>query len=169
MGFDKSAWRSEDATQIGELAFVALTQTPEDPKPIDVCTGVLEPNTPQLGTIEYMKRCAQRFVTSYGVSVSPVGVTTPLIRRDNVRATLDLLGGGALFNHDVPFPNEMPFSFSVSAGVSMTFGTSWPTRSTATIGYRLQHYSNAGLSRPNPAIGVQMLFVSWAPRAEAAR
>src|SRR5690349_1481656 len=69
VGFDKSVVRSPDATQLGELAFVALTQTPEDPKPIDVCTGVLEPNTPQLGTIEYMKRCAQRFVTSYGVAV----------------------------------------------------------------------------------------------------
>lgn len=169
IAFDHIVARSDTVSQMGELAFFALTQTPEDPTPADVCTGVLEPDTPVMSYQDYMKRCARRFVTSYGIGTSPFGVSIRLARTRSLRWDFDALGGAALFNHDVPFSGGMPLSFTASVGTNATFGASWPRGSTVTVGYRLEHFSNAGLSRPNSAIAAQSLVIRWIPGSASSR
>lgn len=164
ISFDKTKVRSDTLSLLGELSLYALTQTPEDPNPPDVCRGGLAPSTPLPQSYsECMKRYAQRFITVYGLGVSPVGLSLRLVGTRSTRWDLDALGGGALFNHDVPFPGAMPFSFTASVGTSATFGATWPRGSVVSVGYRLEHFSNAGLARPNPAIGAQTLVIRWSP------
>lgn len=88
--------------------------------------------------------------SSFGIGVSPFGLTWVLRPADRVRPFLAGTGGLLWSDRQVPTTNGARVNFVATAEAGVRVGVS--ERTDVTAAYRFHHLSNAGLARENAAL-----------------
>lgn len=97
----------------------------------------------------------------YGAGISPVGFKVIFNRQGRVKPFASTAGGFLYFRRpvpvDIPLATKFNFTFEFDGGVQI-FSRS---RRAIALGYKFQHISNAGRSKVNPGLDVNVFYVGF--------
>jgi hypothetical protein len=97
----------------------------------------------------------------YGAGVSPVGFKCNFARRRKWQPFV-LAAGGFVYSAQpipIPVPHATQFNFTFDCGVGVQIFTAG--RKALTVGYQLDHISNAFRTNVNPGVDMHMVYVGF--------
>ena len=97
--------------------------------------------------------------TSYGAGLSPLGFKLLFGQESWIKPFVAASVGFLYFERDIPVPRSSRFNFTPEIGFGIQFFTA-PERA-VTLGYRLQHISNADTGRRNPGMDSHMIYAGF--------
>jgi hypothetical protein len=101
----------------------------------------------------------RRHTTVYGAGASPVGFKFNFRREKRVQPFASTSGGVLYFSRQVPAPgsSQFNFTFEFSGGVQVFTHS----RRAVTLGYKLQHVSNANTAPFNPGLDANVIYAGF--------
>jgi opacity protein-like surface antigen len=97
--------------------------------------------------------------TIYGAGLSPVGFKVNFGQQSWIKPFVAASVGVLYFQDDVPVPRSSRLNFSPEVGLGVQFFFA-PKRA-VTLGYKLQHISNANTGRSNPGMDSHVLYAGF--------
>jgi hypothetical protein len=95
----------------------------------------------------------------YGAGLSPIGFQAIFRRRKRVKPFTSISGGFLYFNDPVPDGLGTKFNFTFDFGGGVQLFTH--SRRAVTIGYKFQHFSNAGRGQVNPGFDANIFYAGF--------
>ena len=147
------------------IPLAVVTSNPIVVRPLEDCV-VDHPEWADQGTvpaIEYFEACAERSASAYGVGVTPLGIWGRFARANGTAFVTDLSVGAVMFDKTMPYPTATRLNYNITLGTAIEIPLA--NRRFMSIGYHLQHLSNAGQGDFNPGVAAHAIQVGWGRRA----
>jgi hypothetical protein len=97
--------------------------------------------------------------TIYGAGLSPLGFKVNFGQQSWIKPFAAASVGFLYFEDDVPVPRSSRFNFTPELGLGVQFFLA-PQRA-VTLGYKLQHMSNANTGRSNPGMDSHVFYAGF--------
>jgi lipid A 3-O-deacylase PagL len=97
--------------------------------------------------------------TQYGAGLSPLGFKVNFGQQSWIKPFIATSVGFLYFDADVPVPHSSRFNFTPELGLGVQFFLA-PKRA-VTLGYKLQHMSNGGISGRNPGMDSHVFYAGF--------
>jgi lipid A 3-O-deacylase PagL len=97
--------------------------------------------------------------TIYGGGVAPLGFKVNFATQQRIQPFIAGSIGLLYFQEDIPVPDSSRFNFSSQIGLGVQFFLA-PKRA-LTLGYKLDHISNAGISGNNPGMNSHVIYTGF--------
>lgn len=97
--------------------------------------------------------------TIYGFGFAPLGLKLTVGQRSWIKPFLAASLGLVYFRRDVPVPDSSRFNFTEEIGLGVDFFLA-PKRA-LTVGYKIQHLSNAGIGDRNPGMNSHIIYAGF--------
>jgi hypothetical protein len=95
----------------------------------------------------------------YGAGLSPLGFKLNFGQQSWIKPFVAASVGFLYFAHDVPVPHSSRFNFTPEVGLGLQFFLA-PKRA-VTLGYKLQHISNANTGQSNPGMDSHLFYAGF--------
>lgn len=97
--------------------------------------------------------------TIYGFGLGPLGLKLRVGQESWIKPFLAASLGLVYFRRDVPVPDSSHVNFTEEIGLGVDF--SLASKTALTVGYKLQHLSNAGLGDRNPGMNSHFIYAGF--------
>jgi hypothetical protein len=97
--------------------------------------------------------------TIYGAGLTPLGFKLNFGQQSRIKPFIALSVGFLYFERDVPVPGSSRFNFTPELGLGLQYFLA--PKSAITLGYKLQHISNAGISSRNPGVDFHLFYAGY--------
>lgn len=97
--------------------------------------------------------------TIYGGGVAPLGFKVNFATQHRIQPFIAASIGLLYFQEDVPVPDSSRFNFSSQIGLGVQLFLA-PKRA-LTLGYKVDHLSNANISRNNPGMNSHVIYTGF--------
>jgi hypothetical protein len=97
--------------------------------------------------------------TIYGAGVSPLGIKLNFGQDTRIKPFVAASAGFVYFQDDVPVRGSSRFNFTPELGFGLQFFMT--PKNAVTLGYKLQHISNAGIGRRNPGMDSHLIYAGF--------
>lgn len=97
--------------------------------------------------------------TIYGAGLSPLGFKLNFGQDQRIKPFIAASVGFLYFQKDVPAPRSSRFNFTPELGAGLQFFLT--PKNALTIGYKLQHISNAGIEDSNPGMDSHFIYAGF--------
>ena len=97
--------------------------------------------------------------TTYGAGLSPLGFKVRFGQQSWIKPFLAASIGFVYFQRDIPVRDSSRFNFTPEAGLGVDFFLS--PKTALTVGYKLQHISNAGIGDRNPGMNSHVFYAGF--------
>jgi hypothetical protein len=99
-----------------------------------------------------------------GVGGSPLGMRVYLNNGRRWRAHATGAFGAIIFSSEMPIYDSHPLNFTIEYGGGIDMGTG--TGRHLTLGFKFNHFSNAGMGRFNPGLDANVVYLGWMTRPQ---
>jgi Lipid A 3-O-deacylase (PagL) len=97
--------------------------------------------------------------TIYGAGVSPFGLKLNFLPQSRLQPFIAGSVGFLYFQYDVPVPDTSRLNFTPEIGLGLQFFIT--PANALTLGYKLHHISNAGISARNPGLNSHVIYAGY--------
>jgi hypothetical protein len=97
--------------------------------------------------------------TIYGGGLAPLGFKVRFATQNRLQPFIAGSLGLLYFQEDIPVPDSSQFNFTSEFGLGVDYFIA-PKRA-LTLGYKIDHISNAGISRNNPGMNSHLIYAGF--------
>lgn len=97
--------------------------------------------------------------TIYGAGLSPLGFKINFGQQSRIKPFVALSFGFLYFEKDTPVPDSSRFNFATEIGLGIQFFLA--PKNAVTLGYKLQHISNANIGHRNPGLDSHVFYAGY--------
>lgn len=97
--------------------------------------------------------------TTYGAGIAPLGLKVSFAQQSRIKPFVAASLGFLYFGRDIPVPDSSHFNFTQEFGLGVDFFLA-PKRA-LTLGYKVQHLSNAGIGDRNPGLNSHIIYAGF--------